>query len=140
MPYPEYICEPMRKELTTDGFAEWKTSEDVTSAFANSKGTLFLMVNSVCGCAAGAARPGLKKALSESPNKPDALATVFAGQDVEATQEARKFMLPYPPSSPAMALFQDGKLVHVIERHQIEGRNGEMIAEHLKALFAEYCK
>lgn len=139
MPYPEYICEPMRKELTSEGFHEWKTAEDVNSVFANAKGTMLVMVNSVCGCAAGAARPGLKKALTNSAKKPQMLSTVFAGQDLEATSEARKFMLPYPPSSPAMALFNDGKLVHMIERHMIEGHTSDAIADHLKAVFEEYC-
>lgn len=139
MPYPEYICEPMRKDLTSEGFTEWKTPEDVNTAFANTKGTMFVVVNSVCGCAAGAARPGVKKALSVSAKKPGSIATVFAGQDLEATAEARKFFLPYPPSSPSMGLFKDGKLIHFVERHQIEGRNADMIAEHLQMVFEEHC-
>ena len=99
---------------------------------------MFLVVNSVCGCAAGAARPGVKHALKGS-KLPKKLTTVFAGQDLEAVAEARKYMMPFPPSSPSMALFKDGKLVHFIERHQIEGRSAEMIAEHLKQVFEEYC-
>ena len=138
MPYPEYICAPMREELTTVGFEELKTPEQVDQIIPNSKGTLLLVLNSVCGCAAGTARPGIKRAL-EGSKRPDKLATVFAGQDLEATAEARKFTLPYPPSSPSIALFKDGKLVHFIERHHIEGRSADMIADHLKAAFDEFC-
>jgi putative YphP/YqiW family bacilliredoxin len=138
MPYPEQICAPMRADLTSIGFNELKTPEDVKNAFADASGTMLVVVNSVCGCAAGAARPGVKMAL-ESAAKPAKLTTVFAGQDVEAVAEARKHFIPYPPSSPSMALFKDGKLVHFIERHQIEGRSAGMIAEHLKAVFEEYC-
>jgi putative YphP/YqiW family bacilliredoxin len=138
MPYPEYICAPMREELTTVGFEELKTPDQVDQIIPNSKGTLLLVLNSVCGCAAGTARPGIKRALQGS-KRPDKLATVFAGQDLEATAEARKFTLPYPPSSPSIALFKDGKLVHFIERHHIEGRSADMIADHLKAAFEEFC-
>ena len=138
MPYPESICAPMRNELTSVGFEELKTPEEVVKVIPNSKGTLLLVLNSVCGCAAGTARPGVKRAL-EGNKKPDKLTTVFAGQDLEATAEARKFTLPYPPSSPSIALFKDGKLVHFIERHHIEGRSADMIAEHLKSTFEEYC-
>ncbi len=138
MPYPEYICTPMRQELTTAGFEELKTVEEVGSTIPGSKGTLLLVMNSVCGCAAGTARPGVKLSL-KGEKRPDKLTTVFAGQDLEATAEARKFTLPYPPSSPSIALFKDGKLVHFIERHNIEGRSAEMIAENLQAAFDEYC-
>jgi putative YphP/YqiW family bacilliredoxin len=138
MPYPEYICAPMRQELTSVGFEELKTAEDVEKTIPSTKGTLLLVMNSVCGCAAGAARPGVRLALS-GDKKPVKLATVFAGQDLEATSEARKYTLPYPPSSPAIALFKDGKLVHFLERHHIEGRSAEMIAENLKIAFDEYC-
>ncbi len=138
MPYPEYICTPMRQELTSAGFQELKTVEEVKETIPASKGTLLLVLNSVCGCAAGAARPGVRMAVS-SEKRPDKLTTVFAGQDLEATAEARKFTLPYPPSSPSIALFKDGKLVHFLERHNIEGRSAEMIAENLKAAFEEYC-
>jgi putative YphP/YqiW family bacilliredoxin len=138
MPYPEQLCAPMREDLTSVGFEELRTSQDVMNTFADSKGTMLLVINSVCGCAAGAARPGVKMAVA-GDKRPDKLATVFAGQDVEAVSEARKHMLPYPPSSPAMAFYKDGKLMHFIERHQIEGRNANMISEHLKALFEEYC-
>ncbi len=138
MPYPEYICAPMRDELTEVGFEELKTPEQVDQIIPKSKGTLLLVLNSVCGCAAGTARPGIKRAL-EGSKRPDKLTTVFAGQDLEATAEARKFTLPYPPSSPSIALFKDGKLVHFLERHHIEGRSADMIAEHLKAAFEEFC-
>jgi putative YphP/YqiW family bacilliredoxin len=138
MPYPEYICAPMRQELTSVGFEELTTPEAVDNSIPNSEGTVLLVMNSVCGCAAGTARPGVKLSLS-SPKKPAKLMTVFAGQDLEATNQARKYTLPYPPSSPCIALFKDGKLVHFIERHHIEGRSAEMIAENLKMAFEEYC-
>ena len=138
MPYPEYICAPMRQELTAVGFEELKTAEQVDNIIPESKGTVLLMVNSVCGCAAGAARPGVRLSLS-SGKKPDKLVTVFAGQDLEATAQARKYTLPYPPSSPAIALFKDGKLVHFIERHNIEGRSAQMIAENLINAFDQHC-
>ncbi len=138
MPYPESICAPMRQELTAVGFTELKNVAEVDSALKDSKGTVLVMVNSVCGCAAGTARPGVRMSLA-GDHKPDKLVTVFAGQDLEATAEARKFMVPYPPSSPSIALFKDGKLVHFIERHQIEGRPANIIAEHLMGAFEEYC-
>ena len=138
MPYPEYICAPMRQDLVSAGFEELKTVEDVEKTIPVNKGTLLLVLNSVCGCAAGAARPGVKLALQDG-KKPEKLATVFAGQDLEATSKARQYTLPYPPSSPAIALFKDGKLVHFLERHHIEGRSAEMIAENLKEAFKEYC-
>ncbi len=128
----------MRNELTTAGFQELKTPEEVDSTIPNSKGTVLLVMNSVCGCAAGTARPGVVLSLN-SGKKPSQLVTVFAGQDLEATSQARKYTLPYPPSSPAIALFKDGKLVHFIERHHIEGRSAEMVAENLKMAFEEYC-
>jgi putative YphP/YqiW family bacilliredoxin len=137
MPYPEYICAPMRDELLTAGFKELKTPEQVDEEIKK-KGTHLLVVNSVCGCAAGTARPGVRLAL-EGDKKPDHLTTVFAGQDTESTEQARKYMVPFPPSSPSIALFKDGKLVHFVERHNIEGRSAEMIAEHLKQVFEEYC-
>lgn len=138
MPYPEYICAPMRQDLTSVGFQELKNEVEVDQSIPNSKGTVLLVMNSVCGCAAGTARPGIKLALKDG-KKPEKLLTVFAGQDLEATSQARKYTLPYPPSSPAIALFKDGKLVHFIERHHIEGRSAEMIAENLKMAFDEYC-
>ena len=138
MPYPEEICTPMRHELTDIGFQELKTAAEVDQSIPNSEGTLLLVLNSVCGCAAGSARPGVKLAL-ENSKKPSNLVTVFAGQDLEATKQARSYTLPYPPSSPSIGLFKDGKLVHFIERHHIEGRTAEMIAENLKAAFDENC-
>lgn len=138
MPYPEYICTPMRKELTDHGFEELKSADEVDKTIPGSKGTLLLMLNSVCGCAAGAARPGVINSLSNS-KKPVKLVTVFAGQDLEATSQARKYTLPFPPSSPSIGLFKDGKLVHFLERHNIEGHSAEMIAENLKAAYEEHC-
>ncbi len=138
MPYPEAICAPMREELTTVGFTELKTVEDVDINIPNQKGTALVVLNSVCGCAAGTARPGVVKSLIGN-KKPDHLFTVFAGQDLDSTAQARKYMLPYPPSSPAIALFKDGKLVHFVERHQIEGRSADMIAEHLSAVYDSFC-
>lgn len=128
----------MRQELTEVGFKELKTPEEVDQTLPSGAGTSLLVLNSVCGCAAGSARPGVKLALGNT-KAPDHLYTVFAGQDTEATAQARKYLLPYPPSSPAIALFKDGKLVHMVERHHIEGRSAQMIAEHLKSAFEEYC-
>jgi putative YphP/YqiW family bacilliredoxin len=139
MPYPEQLCAPMRKELTGAGFTELKSAAEVDAAFSNMQGTALVVVNSVCGCAAGAARPGVRIAVGKTETRPDQLYTVFAGQDIEAVAQARKYMLPYPPSSPSIALFQDGKLVHFIERHHIEGHSAEMIAENLLASFEEFC-
>lgn len=135
--YPEYLVEPMRKELTAVGFEELKTAQDVDSAIA-SEGTVFVVVNSVCGCAAANARPAARVAI-ENEKHPNKLVTVFAGMERDAVDKAREYMLPYPPSSPAMALFKDGKLVHMIERHHIEGRPAQMIAENLVAAFDEHC-
>lgn len=137
--YPEQLVAPMRTDLTTAGFRELKTPQEVEQYLADEKGTKLLVINSVCGCAAGAARPGVKWALQNSGKKPDSLATVFAGVDKEAVAKAREFTLPYPPSSPAIALFKDGELVHFIERHHIEGRNAMMIGQHLVEVFDEYC-
>lgn len=136
--YPEQLVAPMRTELTSAGFTELKTSEEVEKYLQN-KGTTLLVINSVCGCAAGAARPGVKWALQNSGKKPDHLSTVFAGVDKDAVTKAREFTLPYPPSSPAIALFKDGELVHFVERHHIEGRNAQMIGQHLVEVFEEYC-
>jgi len=137
--YPEELVAPMRSDLTEVGFAELKTPEDVDNHLKDHEGTTLLMINSVCGCAAGAARPAIKMALANGEKLPDTLATVFAGVDMEATAKAREYTLPYPPSSPAMGLFKNGELVHFIERHHIEGRNAEMIANHLIAVFDEHC-
>jgi putative YphP/YqiW family bacilliredoxin len=135
--YPEQLVAPMRTDLTSAGFAELKSSEEVDSYLKDKKGTTLLVINSVCGCAAGAARPGVKWALKTSAKKPDNLATVFAGVDKEAVSKAREYTLPYPPSSPSIALFKDGELVHFVERHHIEGRNAQMIGEHLIEVFDE---
>lgn len=137
--YPEQLVAPMRTDLTGAGFKELKTPEQVESELHEQKGTTLLVINSVCGCAAGAARPGVKWALQNSAKKPDSLATVFAGVDKEAVAKAREYTLPYPPSSPAIALFKDGELVHFVERHHIEGRNAQMIGQHLVEVFEEYC-
>ncbi len=137
--YPEQLVAPMRTDLTSAGFTELKTAEEVVSHIKNDKGTTLLVINSVCGCAAGAARPGVKWALQHSAKKPDHLATVFAGVDKEAVSKAREFTLPYPPSSPSIALFKDGELLHFVERHHIEGRNAQMIGEHLLEVFDEFC-
>jgi putative YphP/YqiW family bacilliredoxin len=135
--YPEYLVEPMRAELTNVGFQELKTSEEVDSAITN-PGTVFVVVNSVCGCAAANARPAARIAASNEKH-PDRLVTVFAGMEKDAVDKARGFMMPFPPSSPSMALFKDGKLVHMIERHQIEGRPAQMIADSLIGAFEQYC-
>jgi len=136
--YPEQLVAPMRTDLTSAGFAELKSAEEVDTYLKN-KGTILLVVNSVCGCAAGAARPGVKWAIQHTNKKPEHLATVFAGVDKEAVSKAREYTLPYPPSSPSIALFKDGELVHFVERHHIEGRNAQMIGEHLLEVFDEYC-
>jgi putative YphP/YqiW family bacilliredoxin len=136
--YPEQLVAPMRTDLTSAGFTELKTSQEVDANLKN-KGTTLLVINSVCGCAAGAARPGVKWALQNTAKKPDHLSTVFAGVDKDAVTKAREYTLPYPPSSPAIALFKDGELVHFVERHHIEGRNAQMIGQHLVEVFEEYC-
>ncbi len=136
--YPEQLVAPMRADLTTAGFQELKTPGDVESSLKE-QGTTLMVINSVCGCAAGAARPGIKWALQNSAKKPAHLTTVFAGVDKEAVAKAREFTLPYPPSSPAIALFKDGELVHFVERHHIEGRNAQMIGQHLVEVFDEFC-
>jgi len=137
--YPEPLVAPMRADLTTAGFTELKTAEDVDKHLTDHKGTTLLVINSVCGCAAGAARPGVRFAVEQTKKKPNQLATVFAGVDKEAVAKAREYTLPYPPSSPSIALFKDGELVHFIERHHIEGRNAQMIGNHLLEVFEEYC-
>ncbi len=136
--YPAEIVAPMTKDLTSVGFETLSTPSEVTDALENQEGTALLVVNSVCGCAAAMARPGVKMAL-QNEKQPEKLFTVFAGVDQEATAKAREYLLPYPPSSPSIALFKDGPLVHFIERHHIEGRSAAMISENLKAAFNEYC-
>ncbi|MBD1394237.1 BrxA/BrxB family bacilliredoxin [Mucilaginibacter glaciei] len=135
--YPEYLVAPMREDLTKVGFEELKDAQSVEQAIKG-EGTVFIMVNSVCGCAAANARPAAKLA-SQNDKHPDRLVTVFAGMEKDAVDAARNLMLPYPPSSPSMALFKDGKLVHIIERHQIEGRPAQMIADNLIGAFDQYC-
>jgi putative YphP/YqiW family bacilliredoxin len=137
--YPEQLVAPMRTDLTSAGFKELKTPTEVDQQILSEKGTTLLVINSVCGCAAGAARPGVKWALQNSGKKPNHLATVFAGVDTEAVLRARQLTMPYPPSSPSIALFKDGELLHFVERHHIEGRNAQMIGEHLLEVFDEFC-
>lgn len=137
--YPEDLIEPMRKELTSAGFQEIRESGPMEEAIAHGKGTTLVVINSVCGCAAAAARPGVLMAIDKSHDKPDHLVTAFAGNDKASVDKARDLMLPFPPSSPCMALFKDGELVHMLERHHIEGRPAEMISENLITAFAEHC-
>lgn len=136
--YPEEICTPMRLDLTEAGFEEMRNAQEVDAVLSEKSGSVLVMINSVCGCAAGNARPAVKLAAKHSkvPNK---LTTVFAGQDKEAVAKVRDYCLPYPPSSPSIALFKDGELVHFIERHHIEGRPAEMIADNLMQAFDENC-
>ena len=136
--YPPHLVAPMSKDLTDFGFESLTTVEEVNTALDKQAGTTLLVVNSVCGCAAANARPAAKFALTND-KKPANLVTVFAGVDKEATERAREYLLPYPPSSPAIALFKDGQLVHFIERHHIEGRSAEMIANNLKMAFDHFC-
>lgn len=132
------LVAPMRAELTNIGFTELKTPEEVDAAIPQGQGTTLVVVNSVCGCAAGSARPGVAAAM-KNDKLPANLVTVFAGMEKDATDKARSYMMPYPPSSPSIALFKNGELVHMIERHHIEGRTAQMIADNLKAAFDEYC-
>jgi putative YphP/YqiW family bacilliredoxin len=136
--YPAELVQPMKQDLTQVGFEQLTTSEAVDQAIQNNQGTLLVVVNSVCGCAAGNMRPGVKLALNNE-KVPTELVTVFAGVDSEATNQARNYFLPYPPSSPSIALFKEGKLVHFVERHHIEGASPVMIAENLSEAFNEYC-
>ena len=136
--YPEEICTPMRLDLTEAGFEEMRNAQEVDAILSEKSGSVLVMINSVCGCAAGNARPAVKMAAKHS-KRPDKLTTVFAGQDKEAVAKVRDYCLPYPPSSPSIALFKDGELVHFIERHHIEGRPAEMIAENLMQAFDENC-
>ncbi|WP_025690722.1 BrxA/BrxB family bacilliredoxin [Paenibacillus zanthoxyli] len=131
--------QPMRDDLTSIGFTELKTPEDVEAALPNAKGTTLVVVNSVCGCAAGQCRPGVAQALKNDA-LPDHLFTVFAGQEKEATAKAREYFAPYPPSSPSIALMKDGELVHFIERQGVENRSAGEIADELKEIFDRYCK
>jgi len=137
MPYSELMVAPMRQDLVRIGFREMKTAEDV-EGFLGSEGTILVAVNSVCGCSAGGMRPALGLAL-ENEAKPDLLTTVFAGQDLEATEKAREYFVGYPPSSPSAGLLKDGELVYMMERHQIEGHTPQEIADALKTAFNEHC-
>jgi putative YphP/YqiW family bacilliredoxin len=136
--YPEQLVKPMKAELTEVGFMELTTPEAVDKVLKDSKETVLVFINSVCGCAAGTARPGVKLAV-KGDKRPSKITTVFAGVDSEAVAQARKYMAPFPPSSPSIALFKNGELVHFVERHHIEGRSAEMIADNLKSAFEEYC-
>jgi putative YphP/YqiW family bacilliredoxin len=136
--YPPEIVIPMKGELTENGFADLTTESEVENALQQ-QGTTLVVINSVCGCSAGTARPGVLLALENSVKKPDNLATGFAGFDYEAVSKIREHLLPYPPSSPSVALFKDGKLVHFLERHNIEGASAQMIANNLSAAFEAYC-
>jgi len=135
--YPEDMIAPMRGELTEVGFAEIKDPQKIKEAI-EAEGTALVVINSVCGCAAGAARPAVRAAVQQG-KKPNRLITAFAGNDKEAVDQARSMMVPFPPSSPSMALFKNGQLVHMLERHHIEGRPAEMIAENLVQAFEEHC-
>ena len=136
--YPEEIVIPMKEELTDNGFSELVSSAEVESQLAK-EGTTLVMINSVCGCSAGTARPGVLLAVANATQKPTYLTTSFAGFDVEAVQAWRQHLAPYPPSSPAIALFKNGQLVHFIERHQIEGRPAQVIAQNLIGAFDQFC-
>lgn len=138
MGYPEFMIQPMREELTRLGVEELRTPAAVDDALQNSKGTVMVVVNSICGCAAGKARPGVALALQHDV-RPDKVATVFAGADIEATERARSYFTGYGPSSPSIVLLKDGQLVYMMERHQIEGKGPEQIAEELKGAFEQCC-
>ena len=138
MPYPEIMIRPMREDLTRLGVEELKTPEQVDDAVKNNKGTLMVVVNSICGCAAGKARPGVALALQHDV-KPDRVATVFAGADIEATERARSYFTGYGPSSPSIAILKDGELVYMLERFQIEGRDATQIAGELTQAFEKHC-
>ena len=136
--YPEEIVVPMKEELTENGFTELLSPTEVESQLAK-EGTTLVMINSVCGCSAGTARPGVLMAIANAKQKPDYLTTSFAGFDIEAIKALRQHLMPYPPSSPAIALFKNGQLVHFVERHQIEGRPPQLIAQNLIGAFDEFC-
>ena len=138
MPYPEIMIRPMREDLTRLGVEEMRTAEAEDETVKNSKGTLMVVVNSICGCAAGKAPPGVALAL-QNEKKPDKIATVFAGADIEATEKARSYFTGYGPSSPSIALLKDGQLVYMLERYQIEGRDAHQIAGELTQAFEKYC-
>jgi putative YphP/YqiW family bacilliredoxin len=135
--YPKQLIQPMKQELTAIGFEDLRTAEDVTVAF-HSRGTVLVVVNSVCECAASAARPGVQRSL-ETIKRPNRITTIFAGFDTEATAQARKHFLPFPPSSPCIGLFKDGKLVHFVDRHHIEASSVALISKNLKAAYEAHC-
>ncbi|MBL0308420.1 MAG: BrxA/BrxB family bacilliredoxin [Bacteroidetes bacterium] len=137
--YPQELIAPMKADLAQVGFEELLTPADVDTALKPDSGTVLLVFNSVCGCAAGSARPAIKAAVKESTKLPMKLVSAFAGVDTEAVSKAREYTLPYPASSPSIALFKDGKLVHFVERHQIEGNSAETVTAHLKKIFEHYC-
>jgi putative YphP/YqiW family bacilliredoxin len=137
--YPEYMVAPIRQDLTEAGFEQLMTPEEVDAVLNEQKGTVLVAVNSVCGCAASKARPALKMAVSSSDKKPAKLVTVFAGMETDAVAKVREHLLPYPPSSPSIALFKDGELVHMIERYHIEGNDLMRIVNNLQGAFEEYC-
>jgi putative YphP/YqiW family bacilliredoxin len=136
--YPEEFVLPMKAELVNNGFEDLTTAAEVENAIKK-EGTTLLVINSVCGCAAGACRPGVLMAIANATIKPDHITTSFAGFDIEAVNKVRELQLPYPPSSPAILLFKDGQLVNMVERHQIEGRPAQLIAQHLITVFQEHC-
>lgn len=136
--YPQELVSPMKAQLTEQGFEELLTPEQVDQVLPQS-GTTLLVINSVCGCSAGTARPGVLQSLKVGGKTPDRKVTSFAGFDMDAVKQARTYLLPYPPSSPAIALFKDGQLVHMIERHMIEGRSAEMISANLQQAYEQYC-
>ncbi|HEX8491616.1 MAG TPA: BrxA/BrxB family bacilliredoxin [Pyrinomonadaceae bacterium] len=138
MPYPEIMIRPMREELTRLGVEELKTPEQVDAALKDAKGTVMVVVNSICGCAAGKARPGIALAL-EHDVRPDRITTVFAGGDIEATERAREYFKGYRPSSPSIAILKDGEIVYMMERHQIENKWPQQIAQELTSAFDQYC-
>lgn len=140
MRYDPAAIQPFRDELTRIGFRELRTAGQVDETIRDQKGTNLLVINSVCGCAAGKARPGIAMALQKSPAKPDDLTTVFAGGDIEATARVREHLGNIPPSSPSIALYKDGNLVHFVPRYQIENRDAFQIAQHLMEVFKEYCR
>lgn len=136
--YPAEMVAPMKEDLTSVGFKSLTSADEVDNTIKNTEGTLLVVVNSVCGCAAGNMRPGVKMSVT-GDKKPNALTTVFAGVDAEAVNQARKYFLPYPPSSPSIALFKDGKLVHFLERHHIEGGTAQMISDNLQEAYKQFC-
>ena len=137
--YPEQIVIPMKEELTENGFSELLTANDVENTLKE-EGTTLVVINSVCGCSAGTARPGVLMAVNNASKKPTNITTAFAGFDIDAVNKVREHLMPHPPSSPAIALFKNGSLVHYIERHNIEGRSAQMIADNLMAAFDEHCE